>query len=338
MRKLSFSWFCPSYGSGGNGQGELTVENVLNTASIAEKNGFGAILTPADSNCLDPWMLSAYILQHTKIIKPIIAIRTGFIEPVYTARMISTLSKLNRGRIEVNIVTGGSTIELAKEGCFLNHEERYVRSYEYMQIISNLLETGGPYSFEGTYYKVQNATMYPALNEGETPKVYIAGSSSMAKKIAKDFRATYLIWAEPVDVIREHLSYFDGMSNTRFCLRVNILVRKNRHEALDIAEKRFPRSDAKSLRLLKHINRHSDSVGQKRLSQLALSGDKHDTCLYSNSVLGKTGSVPTLIGSSQEVRESLIRYTELGITDFIISSIDNDHEIKCIGEEIIGYF
>jgi alkanesulfonate monooxygenase len=338
MNKISFSWFCPSYVPGTNGQEDIGISEVLDSAVLAEENGMDSILTPTDSNCLDPWIVSSYILQYTKKIKPIIAIRTGYIQPVYTSRMISTLNYFSRGRIKLNIVSGGSPVELAKEGNFLNHTERYERTYEFMEILTNLMSSGGPYSFKGAYYQVKNATLYPKLEMEDYPIIYIAGASEKAKEIANNFNGTYLFWAEPLDKVREHLDYFKLKNQKDFGLRINIIVRENREEALEVASNNglLERNNS-SKRLMELIGHHSDSEGQRRLSQLAANQDKYDTCFYSTSIAGKTGSVPTLIGSGEDIRNSLDKYKELGISDFIFSSV-NKEEIYHVGQEVVKYY
>ncbi|RJX37528.1 LLM class flavin-dependent oxidoreductase [Paenibacillus pinisoli] len=339
LRQPCFSWFCPNYGPGSNGlRSDLSLNDIIDSAIIAENMGFDAILTPADSNSYDPWMLSMQIISKTQKIRPIIALRPGFIAPVYTARMIATLQQLSGGRADFNIVTGGSTLELAKEGCRLSHEERYRRTYEYMEVISNLLKETKPYSFNGQFYNITNATLFPKIPDLIHPKFYIAGASADAVKVAKSFGDFYLMWAQPIESTKQQLLQFEQHDKVLdYSLRVNIIVRKNKQEAIEAANATI-QDRSNSRRLIELVNIHSDSVGQKKMMALALEGGVHDTCLWSNISVGKTGSVPFLVGSTEEVRNSLKRYLELGFSNFILASTDTGSEIGYISEEIVSYF
>ena len=45
--------------------------------------------------------------------------------PTLSARMCSTFDRISEGRLLINVVTGGDPSELAGDGVFLNHDERY---------------------------------------------------------------------------------------------------------------------------------------------------------------------------------------------------------------------
>jgi len=338
-----FSWFCPSYGKGTNGRSsQLSLDEIVECAVCAEQNGFNSILTPADSNCYDPWMLSGAIIYRTSKIKPIIAIRTGYIEPVYAARMVSTLDQISKGRVEINIVTGGSIQELSKEGQVLNHDDRYKRTEEYMQVFRTLLKTNGPLSFSGQYYCVDQATLFPVCYSGNSPKIFVAGSSNSAKKVAIKYGDVYLLWAEPVHGIRQHIEELLQIAGGRIPdigLRVNIMLSKGKQHAINKLNQFYEDNNPNKIpkkRLFELIYKSSDSIGQRRMMSLAQQGDLYDGNLWTGTLAGRTGIVPTLVGTDVEICDGIKRYMELGITHFIVNSIGSNEEIKLIGEQVVG--
>jgi alkanesulfonate monooxygenase len=50
--------------------------------------------------------------------------------PTVAAKALATLDQLSSGRAVVHFIAGGSDVEQAKEGDFLNKEERYERLEE----------------------------------------------------------------------------------------------------------------------------------------------------------------------------------------------------------------
>jgi alkanesulfonate monooxygenase len=339
MSGPSYSWFYPSYGPGSNVQNEeVGLEEMISTVKILEDAGFGAVLTASDSNSYDPWMVSSNILQATKKLNSIIALRTGFIEPVYAARMISTLDQLSKGRVELNIVTGSSMAELGKEGSVLDHRYRYERTAEFMEILTNLFSNHGPVKYTGSYYKIINATLFPKMYKIRKPKIYIAGSSVEAKGVASRYGSVYIFWAEPLELVKNHIEAVSTLNSNNksleYGLRVNILIRKSKQDAVEELEKHIKKAKIDPRKILPLVSKYSDSIGQKRMNRLAQEQKMYDSNLYTGAIGARTGSVPFLVGSAQEVRDTLLRYMELGIKHFIFASKDSTEESMRIGEEI----
>lgn len=324
-----YTWFCPSYRTKNT---ESEIEHIIESAKTAEKYGFSSILTPADSNCLDPWSVSTYILQNCKTIKPIVAVRTGYIEPVYASRMVSTIIKIYGPRLDLNIVTGSAKKELIKEGNYLTHKDRYKRTDEFLYIMLNLLRGNNNLSFSGDYYNCYNAHLYPQVELENIPKIYLAGSSDDAMRICQDYELDYLFFADTLANTEDRLSKINDIKSKT--MRVNIIVRDSKEEAIKAARNN---SDIQvgGKRLATLIKKTTESIGQKRIAELVMENEIHDNCLWTGFVGGQTGSVPTLVGTAEDINKSLESYKQIGVNHFIISSIQNTEEIKNIGNKIV---
>jgi alkanesulfonate monooxygenase len=228
--------------------------------------------------------------------------------------------------------------ELAKEGAALDHYARYQRTYEFMEIVSHLSENDGPFSYDGQFYQIKNATLFPKLHK--KPKTYIAGASMDAKRVASAFGSVYITWAEPLVDVKHHIETVRSMNrdnpSLEFGLRVNVLIRKREEEAMEELQLHMKKSQVDPRSILPLVSRFSDSVGQKTMMKLAAGGDKYDSCLYTSTIGARTGSVPFLAGTPQQVRDALQRYIELGIRHFIFASISHDKEAVRIGDELLG--
>ncbi len=56
--------------------------------------------------------------------------------------MTSTLDRISNGRLLVNVVAGGDPAELAGDGLFLSHDERYEAADEFLDVWKGLLAGG----------------------------------------------------------------------------------------------------------------------------------------------------------------------------------------------------
>jgi alkanesulfonate monooxygenase SsuD/methylene tetrahydromethanopterin reductase-like flavin-dependent oxidoreductase (luciferase family) len=84
----------------------------------------------------------------------------GLITPAQYARIAATFDRLSGGRLLVNLVTGGDPAELAGDGQFLSHAERYQEATEFLTIWREILarsHRGESLDFEGRHLKVQGA-------------------------------------------------------------------------------------------------------------------------------------------------------------------------------------
>ncbi|MEH2422786.1 MAG: LLM class flavin-dependent oxidoreductase [Nostoc sp.] len=72
--------------------------------------------------------------------------------------MAATFDQISNGRIILNVVTGGDTKELAKDGIFLNHDQRYELTDEFLTIWRSLMQ-GDEVTFNGRHLKVQGAKL-----------------------------------------------------------------------------------------------------------------------------------------------------------------------------------
>lgn len=114
----------------------------------------------------------------------------------YYARLASTLDRVSHGRLLLNIVVGGSAQELAGDGIFLPHDERYDHADEFFQVFNSLIETGKG-DLDGKYIKAQGARLgLPPVQEPRPP-LYFGGSSDAGIEFSAGITDKYLTWGEP---------------------------------------------------------------------------------------------------------------------------------------------
>ena len=81
--------------------------------------------------------------------------------PGVLAKWLITADHLSGGRAAVNIVSGWLKDEFVKFGLpWLEHDERYVRTEEFISALRGLLTENG-YSQDGQYYAIDDFTLNP---------------------------------------------------------------------------------------------------------------------------------------------------------------------------------
>src|SRR5256885_12811383 len=116
---IHLHWFLPTSGDGreivGTGHPALArppdIEYLAQIARSAEQLGFEAVLTPTGTWCEDAWLTTVALAQHTERLKFLVAFRPGLISPTLAAQMAATYQRLTRGRLLLNVVTGGDSAE-----------------------------------------------------------------------------------------------------------------------------------------------------------------------------------------------------------------------------------
>ena len=93
MRPLEFGWYLPTHGdTTAYGLVEAQVpgspELCDRVVQAAEKAGFEYLLIPVGSVCWEAWITGAFMAARSSKIKPLIAARPGYINPVLLAKMI----------------------------------------------------------------------------------------------------------------------------------------------------------------------------------------------------------------------------------------------------------
>ena len=141
---MKILWFIPTHGDAATSararaRAPPTFDYFKQIAIAADSLGYEGVLIPTGRSCEDSWILAASLIDATRRLKFLVALRPGLVQPSQSARMAATLDRLSGGRLLVNLVTGGDAEELAGDGQFLSHAERYEESAEFIRIWREVL-------------------------------------------------------------------------------------------------------------------------------------------------------------------------------------------------------
>ena len=135
-----------------------------------------------EGSSLDCLAITAFIAAHTSHLNLITAIHPGFFEPSVIAKWGATIDNLTSGRWGINVTSGWNLEEFDMYGIdALDHDERYVRSSEFIRVIRGAWQQSG-FSHHGKYYQINNLQLEPRPMADLV--VYQGGQSKAAIEMA----------------------------------------------------------------------------------------------------------------------------------------------------------
>ncbi|MCX8999862.1 FMNH2-dependent alkanesulfonate monooxygenase [Rhizobiaceae bacterium BDR2-2] len=344
-KPLDFLWFIPSSGDGAYlGTDDLSRPAdpgyFAEIAKAADRLGYSGVLIPTGAACEESFVLAANLAAHTEKLKFLVAIRPGTASPAYYARLASTLDRVSHGRLLLNIVVGGSAQELAGDGIFLPHDERYDHADEFFQVFNQLIETGSAH-LDGKYIKAHHATLGVPPVQEPRPPIYFGGSSDAAIDFSAGIIDKYLTWGEPPEQVAEKIGRVRAAAAAKgrrvtFGIRLHFIVRETDEEAWEAADRLISRLSDDTIDAAQKIFRdNSDSVGQARM--VALHNGRRDKLevspnLWAGIGLVRSGAGTALVGSPATVAARLREYQALGIDTVIASGYPHLEEAYRVSE------
>jgi alkanesulfonate monooxygenase len=345
---IDFGWFLPTMGDSeslGPPTREATLDYLVDVAKAAEDAGFGFALVPVGTTCQDAWLSSSVVAGRTDRLKFLVAMRPGFVAPTVAAKMSNTLDQLTRGRVLINVVTGGYPAELAADGDFLDHDARYERTQEFMQVVRKAWTEEKRWDFEGKYYRVQGGNVFPRPYQKPHPPFYFGGASEAGRKVGAEEADVYLLWGETLEMVKERIDDMRrraaGVGRTlRFGMRIHVIVREKEEEAWEAADRLIAGIPEEFQAKMEKVLSRTDSEGERR--QRMMREGKEDLVIAPNLWTGiaraRVGVGTALVGSGENVARRLQEYADLGIDTFILSGYPHLEEAQRFGKYVMPHF
>lgn len=343
-KPLDFLWFIPTSGDGsylGSDDRSRPADPgyFREIATAVDRLGYTGVLIPTGVACEESFVLAGHLAAVTEKLKFLVAIRPGTASPAYYARLASTLDRVSNGRLLLNIVVGGSAQELAGDGIFLPHDERYAHAEEFFQVFNQLIETGKA-NLDGKYIKALNAQLgIPPVQEPRPP-LYFGGSSDAAIEFAGGRVDKYLTWGEPPAQVAEKIASVRKAAakgkDVSFGIRLHFIVRETDEEAWAAADKLISKLSDEAIAAAQEVfAKSSDSVGQARM--VALHNGRRDKLevspnLWAGIGLVRSGAGTALVGSPKTVAARLREYQALGIDTIVASGYPHLEEAYIVSE------
>jgi alkanesulfonate monooxygenase len=354
MTTPHFHWFLPTTDDGrfiapaDERYRRPSIDYLADVARAAERNGFESLLAPTGSSCEDAWLMAAAASQHTERIKFLVAFRPGFILPTVAAQMVQTFQRLSRGRLLLNVVTGGSPHEQRGYGDQLPKDDRYARTDEFLEVVKGCWD-GRPYSFHGAHYDVDDGGLLEPLAQEDRPRLFFGGASPAAERVAARHAEVQLMFGEPPPMAAERIERLRSLAaaqgrTVEFGIRIHVINRDTAAEAWSEADRLLDILPDELIEQRQRMFALSEATGQERIMSLH-NGTKHDRRaleVYPNIWAGTGLVIPgggtALVGSHAEVAERIREYQSVGLDHFILSGYPKLEGAYWFGENVAPLF
>lgn len=315
-------------------------------AQAHEQGGFDRVLVPHHSTSPDATLTVAYAASVTERIHFMLAHRPGFVAPTLAARQFASLDHFSGGRLAVHYISGGSDEEQKRDGDWLDHDQRYARTDEYLDVLRKVWTSDKPFDHEGAHYRFKDAFSevkpLQSLNGRPHVPVYFGGASEAAIPVAGKHADVYALWGESLDQARELTGRVRAEAakhgrSVRFSVSFRPILADTEAKAWERADRIL--ADTRRLRVVQGFGRGGplQSEGAKRLLAAAEKGPRLDKRLWTavaQEIGGRSNST-ALVGTPEQVADALLDYYDLGVTTFLIRGFDPLEDAIDYGRELI---
>lgn len=289
---------------------------------LAEKLDINAVLFPiryigniggngsAEEGQLDALTIATALLAETKNIHLIAAVLPGFIHPATLAKIGSTIDVISNGRFHINLVSGWFKKEQETFGIeWINHEDRYRRSTEYLEVLKGLWSQDN-FSYEGDFYTIKNATLTPKPIQKPYPSIYQGGNSKDAQVMAGVHSDVYFMNGAPIVELQKQIENVNEIAKRKgrtikFAVNAFVIARKTTEEASREFQSIIDHADEEAIQQFRN---RKETLGMwKNATQL------------SDFVANNEGFRTGLIGSYDEVIAKLQELSSVGIEKVLIT-------------------
>lgn len=311
-------------------------------ARAHEQAGFDRILVGYWSDQPDGFLVTALAGQATSRIHFLLAHRPGFVAPTLAARKLATLEHLLDGRLAVHVISGGNDAEQRKDGDYLEHDQRYARTDEFLEVVRKVWTEQAPFDHSGVHYRAQGA--FSAIKPLQQPHlpIYFGGSSPAALAVAGKHADVYALWgesleqtAETVAAVREQAARHGRQ--VRFSVSFRPIIAATEEAAWAKAENILGQARQRLEQAGPVLANKPQSIGAQRLLDTVARGERVDERLWTGmaALVGGGHNSTALVGTAEQVADALLAYYDLGVTSFLIRGFDPLADAQEYGRELI---
>jgi len=236
---------------------------------------------------------------------------------VYAAKNAVSFQRYTNGRVAWQISSEGNSKGRRALGDYVSDEDILPRIEEFLTV-SKGVTTQVPFTFKGRFFEVLNGGFQGALGNQPVPQVYLSGSSDDDYRLSAKHADVHVFDAVPLADIKLQIDAFKSFAkqekrSVALGLRIDVITRETEKEAIFDARRFWEQSSKKT------------SGGDPLISHNLWEGLSTST----------TGARATLVGSYEQIAQSLIAYAHAGISSFQLSAVPHLEEAYRLGEYVL---
>lgn len=312
-------------------------------ARIAENSGFEYALTQARYAASygadqqhEATSFSLALLGATERLKVIAAVHPGMWHPGVLAKFMITADHLSNGRAAVNIVSGWLKDEFVNFGLdWLDHDERYVRTEEFINILRGLW-TEQDFSQSGKYYNIDGFTLKPApvdVPGRAHPEIFFGGNSTAAQATAGRVADWYFSNGRTLegytDNVNGVLAAAAGSGRSpRFGLNGFVIARDSEKEARETLREIVAKAHRPA------VEGFAASVKEAGAATTDGKGMWADSS-YEDLIQYNDGFKTELIGTPEQVATRIVEYKKRGVNLLLTCYLHFQEEVAAFGRDVM---
>ncbi len=275
---------------------------------------------------LDAWSTAAALAAVTDTIELMVAVRPNFHHPALFAKAAANIDRISNGRLALNVVSSWWADEAKQYGLqFDQHDDRYARTEEWLSVVDGLW-THERFTFEGAYYRTQDAICAP--KPVKRPTIYAGGESEKAKTMIAARCDAYVMHGDPVAAIAPKIADMAarreaaGGAPMHYGMAAYAIVRD---------------SEAEAKRELDRITQVSDlPAGYANFDQW-LSGTQLERELKIQEYsVSNRGLRPNLVGTPEQLKERIAEYEAAGLDLLLLQMSPQEEEMERFAAQVMG--
>lgn len=312
-------------------------------AKIAEDVGFDYALTQirfmgnyGAEFQHDSMMFSAALLASTEKINVITAILPGIFHPGVIAKHGATADQIFNGRWAIHVASGWYRKEFDALGVpFLEHDERYIRSQEFVEILRGIWSTDD-YSHNGKYWQIDGYTLKPkplTLPDRRMPEIFQGGNSLAAQKMAAAVSDWYFMNGNSIEGFKEQIKNVArrAIANERrvkFGVNAFVIARETEAEARAELDRIIAAADNVAIAGFKENVKEAGASTKENKGMWTHSSEK-DLVQYND------GFKTNLIGTPEQIALRIHKLRKLGVDLVLCGFLHFHEETRYFGEKVI---
>lgn len=320
--------------------GQIDTDFIRTLTQSFERNGFDRILIAQAASWPDGIVFASHLAAFTEKLKLMIAHRPGFIAPTMAARMFATLDGVSDGRVGVHIISAPSDTETQADGDFLTRDERHLRSGEYIALMQRVWR-GETFDHDGTFFRFRGAHSAVTPLQEEGIPIFFGGLSENALTVAGNHADIYAFGVDTLDNSRTLIDRVRSEAvragrEIDFCMSTRIILGETEEAAWDKAAEVLEQVTASVANLDRRGLAISTLGKAERIEAMAAEGLLLDERLWIgiNKATRFQKAATTLVGTSEQVSDALMRYHALGVRRFLISGYSLLDDIVEFGQTL----
>ncbi|MEW5930214.1 MAG: LLM class flavin-dependent oxidoreductase [Gemmatimonadota bacterium] len=315
---------------------EASWDYVRRLAQRSEKIGFDLTLVAelnlndikgVDAPSLDAWSTTAALAAVTERLEIMTAVRPTFHAPALLAKQAANIDLISGGRLALNVVSSWWATEARKYGVqFDEHDDRYARTSEWLDVVDGMWKEP-VFSYEGRYYKVDEAVLEPKPARRPRPTVYAGGESPAAKELISRKCDAWLTHGDPPETIAPKVADMrgrrerHGLPPMKFGAAGYAVVRSTEAEARREVERITDVQQS-----AKGFANYQDWIDNTQLERRVSLED------YSVSNRGLRSG---LVGTPEQVAERILEFERAGLDLMLLQFSPQHEEMERFAEEVM---